>query len=324
MMQKLFLQQDCTKLAVVGLGGIGKTQVALKFAYNVKDTQPDCSIFWVSAMSAGTIEQAYQDIAVRCSIEKSAEEADLKDSVRRYLSSEASGKWLIIVDNADNEGFVSGQPGQPEESIKNYLPQNSGLVLFTTRHLKAATALARNNVINLQQMPPLEAQMFLRVSLIEESLLSDTASVDKLLEELTYLPLAIAQAATYLNANPHFLVSEYVSLLQGAEKEAISLLRQEFDDDTRHMDWSNAVATTWLVSMNRLEEYDANAANLLAIVSTLETKAIPRSIFPPLQVEASNESTERAIGTLCSYAFMSRQGNSDLYNIHRLVHLGAR
>jgi hypothetical protein len=47
--QRLLVDQDCQKMSIVGLGGTGKTQVALQFAYEVKEAQPEWSIFWVPA-----------------------------------------------------------------------------------------------------------------------------------------------------------------------------------------------------------------------------------------------------------------------------------
>ncbi|KAF2193564.1 purine and uridine phosphorylase [Zopfia rhizophila CBS 207.26] len=61
--RKLMVNQDCQKMSIVGLGGTGKTQVALRFAYMVKETWLDFSIFWVPALSLESYEQACADIA---------------------------------------------------------------------------------------------------------------------------------------------------------------------------------------------------------------------------------------------------------------------
>jgi len=61
--QKLLVNKDCQKVAISGLGGIGKTQVALQFAYSVKEGYPEFSIFWVQALSTETFEQGYMEMA---------------------------------------------------------------------------------------------------------------------------------------------------------------------------------------------------------------------------------------------------------------------
>ncbi|KAI9715644.1 MAG: hypothetical protein M1812_005796 [Candelaria pacifica] len=99
--EKLIVSNDCQKLALVGLGGVGKTQVALELAYTVKERWPEYSVFWVPTLSAESFEQAYEDIVTRCSIALNAKEEDPKESVRRYLNSGSAGKWLLVVDNSD-------------------------------------------------------------------------------------------------------------------------------------------------------------------------------------------------------------------------------
>ena len=70
---------------------MGKTQVALELAYIIKERWPDCSIFWVPAVSRESFEQAYREIASACSITLNPAE-DPKASVQRYLSGSRVGK----------------------------------------------------------------------------------------------------------------------------------------------------------------------------------------------------------------------------------------
>lgn len=84
-------------------------------------------------------------------------------------------------------------------------------------------------------------------SLIEKEALQDDALVADLLNSLAHLPLAIAQAATFLNQTKT-TISRYLQLLKGAESEVTKLLSREFRDRTRYEGSYNAVARTWLVS----------------------------------------------------------------------------
>ncbi|RYP36178.1 hypothetical protein DL767_003510 [Monosporascus sp. MG133] len=292
--EMLFIGKECQKVAVVGLGGVGKTQVALQLAYWAKDHnhQPKYSVFWVSAMSGPAFEQAYTEIARKLPIQKGSETEDSKESVRRYLSSDAVGPWLLIVDNADNADILFGNSDIC--GIADYLPESeSGLTLFTTRSRDIALSVARGEMVELHEMSLQEAKSIFEKSLVQKDLVNDMATTE-LMDELTYLPLAITQAAAYLNRN-EISIAEYLRLLRGTEKDTTSLMSREFYDNTRYKESQNAVATTWLVSFNQIRKSDSAAANLLSFISRIEPKAIPRSILPSL---GSEEQMVHAVGTL--------------------------
>ncbi|KAI0007897.1 hypothetical protein F4779DRAFT_642503 [Xylariaceae sp. FL0662B] len=315
--ERLFIQKECQRLAVVGLGGVGKTQVALELAYRVKDSQPECAVLWVPALSDGSFAQAYMEIARRLEIQ--VDEKDPKKSVRRHLESEGAGKWFLIVDNADDKDILFGLPGEPS-GIDEYLPKSdNGITLFTTRSREVAVSVATNDVIDLEQMSPQEAKSFLGKTLIQKQLLQDEAITKALLQELTYLPLAISQAAAYLNRN-QMSIKKYLALLRGTEQDMVSLLSREFHDGTRYSGSQNAVAATWLVSFDQISNSDGVAANLLSFISCIEPKAIPQSIFP----DSQSEGVENAIGTLCGYAFLARREDEDMFDMHSLVHMAIR
>ncbi|KAH8646409.1 P-loop containing nucleoside triphosphate hydrolase protein, partial [Tricladium varicosporioides] len=313
--KKLFIEQ-CETVALLGLGGIGKTQVALQFAYSVKMNKQEYSIFWVAALSEASFEKAYGELARVLGIKKSKEDEDVKELVHRYLGSEKAGKWLLIVDNADDIEVVMGS--NERRDIYRYLPESeSGRVVFTTRSREVAVAVARSHIIDLQGMNQEEAVAFLETSLIRKELLQDDATTIELLRELTYLPLAIAQAVAYLNQN-QISVRKYLELLRGTEQSKVRLLSREFYDSTRYKDSQNAVATTWLVSFAQIQRSDKTAASILGFVSCIEPKAIPRSILPEVE---SEEEMEHAIGTLRGYGFLSQREDEKMFDMHSLVHV---
>ncbi|KAF2192075.1 hypothetical protein K469DRAFT_805508 [Zopfia rhizophila CBS 207.26] len=319
-MQKLFVTKECQKMALVGLGGIGKTQVALEFAYSVKRRQLETSIFWMPVLSLESFEQACAEIARILRIRRVEEEQeDVKELVRQHLSSRAAGKWLLIVDNADNMDILFGI--QPSKGVVDYLPESEdGLTVFTTRHQEVAESLVRSDVLELENLGEQEAVEFLEKSLVRKTMLRNNVITTDLLIELDYLALAIAQAAAYINTNKTS-ISEYLWLLKNTDEDVVSLISREFRDNTRYKDSTNAVATTWVVSFKQIQEHDAVATDLLAFMSCIEWKAIPRSILPTVQPE---ERMMRAISTICSYSFAVKRDGEDVYDIHRLVHLATR
>jgi hypothetical protein len=176
--KKLLIEQSET-VALVGLGGIGKTQVALKFAYSVKANKQEYSIFWVAALSEASFEKAYAELARKLGIKKSKEDEDVKDLVYYHLCSEKAGKWLLIVDNADDMEIVIGS--NRKHGIYRYLPKSeSGRVVFTTRSREVAVAVAGSDIIDLREMTQEEATAFMETSLTRKELLQDQAAAVEL------------------------------------------------------------------------------------------------------------------------------------------------
>jgi hypothetical protein len=319
-------------MSIVGLGGTGKTQVALQFAYTVKETWPEFSIFWMPALSMESFEQACADVAKALHIPQAAgEEEDARELVKQHLSSAQAGRWLLVLDNADDADILFGT--RQSKGIVDYLPESEeGLLVYTTRTQEVAVSLTRRDVMEVGAMNRPDAANFLEKSLIRKELLRDGATTTELLDELACLPLAIAQAAAYLNMNKTSSIAKYLRLLRKTEQNLVGLMSREFRDDTRYRDSANAVATTWVVSFSQIRKRDAAAADLLAFMSCVEWKAIPRSLLPSVQPE---ERMEEAISTLCGYSFLVRREDDiqeeeeeeeeeEWYDMHRLVHLATR
>jgi nucleoside-triphosphatase THEP1 len=99
----LLRENSCHKLAITGLGGIGKTQIALELTNRVKADHPTFSVFWVPATTVENFEQAYLGIGRLLEIPGITDKnADVKVLVKEHLSQESTGKWLLVVDNADD------------------------------------------------------------------------------------------------------------------------------------------------------------------------------------------------------------------------------
>ncbi|KAF2627821.1 HET-domain-containing protein [Macroventuria anomochaeta] len=327
--QTLLEGTGCQKMSIVGLGGTGKTQLALRFAYTVKETMSAVSIFWMPALSMESFEQACVAVATALHISQAETgEYDAKELVKEYLSADRAGPWLLVLDNADDHNILFGT--EYGAGIIDYLPESEkGMTVFTTRVQELAVSLTRGDVLELGSMNTPEATDFLEKSLVKKSLAEDRKEVEELLDELACLPLAIAQAAAYLNMN-RTTITKYLRLLRHTEQDTISLMSKEFRDQTRYKGSANAVASTWVVSFSQLREHDTVAADLLAFMSCIEWKAIPQSLLPKVQ---SQERIEEAIGTLCGYSFVSRRegnntgevdGGEEWYDLHRLVHLATR
>ena len=164
------------------------------------------------------------------------------------------------------------------------------------------------------------ATQLLQKCLIHPDLVNNRQDTAVLLGELTYLPLAIAQAAAYINENGITLRC-YLSLLAEQEEEVIALLSEEFEDNGRHRDVKNPVATTWLISFEQIQQRNPLAAQYLSFMSCVDPKEIPQSLLPP---GSSRKEETDAIGTLNAYFFVSRRPADPVLDLHRLVHLATR
>ena len=317
--QKLLVSQDCQKVAISGLGGIGKTQVALQFAYSVKEDYPEFSIFWVQASSMETFEQACTEIARALGIhERQESKEDVKVLVRQRLCAKSAGKWLLIVDNADDLDLLCGL--EQTEGLQALLPESDdGLIIFTTRHGGVAQRLAGSDVVEISKMTGQETMDLLEKLLVQKSP-SYKHEMMNLLAELEYLPLAITQAAAFINTNKSS-ISEYLRLLKSTEQDAVAIMSTDFGDKTRYQNLTNAIAKTWTITFNKILKHDPLAADLLAFISRIDWRAIPCSILPRAYPEAR---LAIAIGTLRSYSFLERRDDGMKLDMHRLVHLATK
>ncbi|KAJ3571480.1 hypothetical protein NPX13_g5363 [Xylaria arbuscula] len=310
---------DCQRTAIEGLGGIGKTQIALEAAYQIRNRFPDCSIFWVPAIDLTSFENAYREIGRLLQLPGiDNETADVKVLVKTALGQKNAGNWLLIVDNIDDMELL-------RVYLADYVPfSRQGSILFTTRNRQVAVQLdiPRENIITVQEMDNAEATKLLRKGL-KESQIGDAKSIQRLLNFLTNLPLAIKQASAFMASNTDVSSLEYLELCESSDTDLIEILSEEFEDRYRYRDHArkqNPVATTWLISFDTISRQDPQAADYLKFISFLAEKDIPRSLLPV----ASKLKMKKAISTLEAYAFITEHDTPDAFDIHRLIRLVTR
>ncbi|KAJ5521113.1 Acyl transferase/acyl hydrolase/lysophospholipase [Penicillium fimorum] len=321
--QKLFINNRPERIAIFGLGGIGKTQIALELAYQTKELYPDCAIFWLSAVDMESLQHAYQMVADQLGIDfdstRSSKE-DVKSLVKAHLGNPSIGRWLLIFDNADKIDMWIESNDLPNGGLKDYLPTSDhGAIVFTTRSNKVAQYLAATDVIQIPEMDERKATCVLRNSLIDKELLRDSETTRKLLSRLTFLPLAIVQAASFINQNG-ITFNGYVELLDGQEQNAIDLLSEDFEDKGRYKSIRNPVATTWLTSFEQIQRQNSLATDYLCFMACIQERDILVSLLPP----APNVQQQKAIGLLSSYSFVRVTHEGSRLDMHRLVHLATR
>ncbi|MCJ1405920.1 hypothetical protein MMC11_009154, partial [Xylographa trunciseda] len=240
------------RVSIAGLGGVGKSQIAIEYCYLYKDAHPNAHVFWIYAGNATRFEQTYQEIARRLDLpDWDDPKVDTLQLVCEWLSDDHNGEWLMVVDNADDAAtfysskrLLNSRRDESTKALARYLPQSSvGSMIITTRDKRVGEQLAgREKPIEVLPMTASDAEALLRSSLSQHEW-SDTDATT-LLEELAYLPLAITQAAAFISENG-LDISEYLELLCTGDSELKELLSEHLEDPRRDFDTENSVMRTW-------------------------------------------------------------------------------
>lgn len=145
----------------------------------------------------------------------------------------------------------------------------SGLHYLTTRNRKATNDFV-HDMVEVPEMDGPEAMHLLNATAgVNELAVAVCQVVSALLKNLTYLPLTIVQAASYIRKN-RVSFSRYTDMLD-KEDGAIDLLAEEFHDTGRYYDASNAVAKTWNISFQQIRIEDSLEAEYLSLMASVST-----------------------------------------------------
>ncbi|KAL4744225.1 nucleoside phosphorylase domain-containing protein [Aspergillus terricola var. indicus] len=277
-LEELLAAQDGPRrVAITGLGGVGKTQLALEVAHRIRKQDQECSVFWLPCTSYAMIEQTFLKIAHILGLQE-VKPAEVKEQIKLYLSSERAGKWLLILDNADDAEMWLTVYATP--ALEDILPQSEqGRILFTTRNGELAVELTSSNVIHIPDVDKKIAHDILDSLVLQKDLLQDHITTTSLLEQLAYLPLAITQASAYINKKRIGLYL-YLTLLQQEEQATVELLSEDYKDPGRYDDIQNPVITTWLISFKQIQQQNPLAADYLSFMACLSARNIPLSLLP--------------------------------------------
>jgi tetratricopeptide (TPR) repeat protein len=316
-------------MTIYGLGGCGKSALALEFAYRAMAKHARRLVFWVPAITRESFELAYREIGILLRMPGITDDnADVKKLVQKELSRDSLGDWLMIVDNADDPGvLMNSTDGDPRLArLSDCLPRsNRGKILFTTRSRNAAGDLTQSSVLELNDMSRAEARKLLARRIPKQELLINEKAIDELLELLAYLPLAIVQAAAFINNND-ISVSEYNSLFRQTGTEA-ELFSEHFEDPSRYREMESTIARTWHISFDQIRRQDRLAADYLSFMACIDRANIPESLLPP---SGSPVQQVKALGTLKGYAFITERQQllqqpqkEKFFDIHRLVHMAS-
>ncbi|CCF33963.1 TPR domain-containing protein [Colletotrichum higginsianum] len=274
---------EARSAALYGLGGYGKTQLALEFAYLRAGDDETCAIFWVHADTEAAFAQDYALIARKGGLSVSDGE-ELLIAVRLFI--EAQRRWLLVLDNADDLRlfgvgattctYPSSQA--PSKSLNQYLPKSpTGSILWTSRDSRIAGSLVGPmRAIRITNMLPLEAQVLFATakgSPLRDDELDDAVA---LLAELHYIPLPVSQAAAYIRRTA-IPIKGYLSRLKDGNKRWFLLKRTDFDRHRRE-GITNSILETWNITIKHLRHESEAAVEILQTLAYIDNQNISGDI----------------------------------------------
>ena len=215
------------KVLVSGLGGIGKTELARKYAHNNKDYYNN-NIIWIDAETHESCKKAFYELASQLGIAQSTTENErrIRDVVNEVYRLFSQTKSLFIFDGAEHYNTVDGKPGIGEFLSPILAPgENKPHFLITSNNNRDWPANIHN--IELGELTRKEAMEFISSALDLDN--SPIQGVELLANKLGYFPLALQQATAYINskdkalkyAGSRFTINNY---LNEYEREVVNLL----------------------------------------------------------------------------------------------------
>lgn len=306
-----------------------KTQIALAYVYWLHETSPDVSIFWVNASGAEQLQQSFSVIARDCQVPGCNDpKIDVLPMVKKWLESNDCGRWLMIIDNADDMELFSEGSGRGTGTIVSHadfarsLPEyGHGNILVTTRNKQVGVDLTLGQPpIKVDRMDENESEHLLQTRLGDESF--SHTDLSNLSTKLDHVPLALTQAAAYIEKNS-IQVSKYLQLLDEGDQSFVKFLGKNFKTVGRYPEIPRAITQTWMLSFQMIQRQNPFAAELLSLMSFLDRQAIPEAFLLSYGKRNSRTDLLEAVGVLKAFSLVSEDKNDNL-NMHRLVHLVTR
>ncbi len=235
--------------ALQGMGGVGKTQLAIEYAHRFASAYD--LVWWVAAGQAVLIADQFAALGGELGC---AEPGAAVEVVRRAVLAalRESGRWLLVFDNAE----------YPED-VMEWLPGGGGHVLITSRQhwwTEVAVPVEVNVLARAESVAMLQARL--------PGLAA--ADADRLAEQLGDLPLAVAQAGGYL-ADSGMSAAAYLELLRTRAAEILDL--------GKPVSYPLSLAAATQLSFDRLAEQDLAAAQLISACAFLAPEPIPQDMF---------------------------------------------
>ena len=292
-----------TSQVLYGLGGMGKTQTALEYAYRYRSAYD--VVWWMNAAQPGFIRSDLADLAPYLGLEEGEDVGSTAETVLRALGrGRPYERWLLVYDNA----------GAPTE-LDGLLPTGrpGGHVLITSRDRAWVNSVGQAAV-----------EVFTRAESVELlrrfSPLLSAGDAEEIAHELGDLPLAVGQTAIWLSES-NMPVDIYLAQLRDRPADILEQLPLQ--------EYPNSAARTWQIAVEDLRRRDPAAAEMLEICSFFGPDPIPmrllygRAVTRALTTGADEPRDEMAVAQLLRllnrYGLARSDQGSETLTVHRLV-----
>jgi tetratricopeptide (TPR) repeat protein len=305
------ISAPATAVAIYGLGGSGKTRVAIEYALHYADEYT--ALLFVRADSRAGLQQNLAALSGDTALDLPQKDEPKIEAqmaaVLQWLQQHAA--WLMIFDNADTE--------EAAHEVQDRLGELtlSGQVLVTSRLANWPSAIGS---VSLESLTEADAAAFLleRTQDRRRKTSDDDAQARAVGEDLGQLPLALEQAGAYIDKY-RLTFADYLAEWQGQRDKVLTWF------DERLMQYPMSVAVTWQTSFDSLSE---PARRLLHILSWLAPDPIPESLLQagggPFAMENADQpktlpDAREALADLDAHSLVTRADESPLFSVHRLV-----
>jgi tetratricopeptide (TPR) repeat protein len=287
------------RLAIHGLGGVGKTQIALEYAYRYKDSYD--YVFWVHGADRSSLISGLASYAMSIQVQDQSQLDLIVSEVLKWLNN--SGGWLVILDNLDDTRVARG-----------FLPytENGGHILITTRNSDVKRIPAEG--LHIPSMSEEEAAQLLM-------LLSDCErdeQVEDIVRELGMLPLAIDQAAALIRRSNVRTFREIFHTSVANVFNELPIL------------YPQSLFTTWSMSIDRLSPSAVRLAELVAFLNPDEVlieflEECKSALDTDLKAIVENKiAFVKASSELQSLSLIRVSDRGEKISMHRLLQLFLR